>query len=62
MGEYSENQIKSKGLFQLRAQEGQTIKEKILHAMINNDYTQTTKNIFKKGARVNIMDRADFIA
>ena len=31
------NQIKSKNLFQLRAQEGQAIKEEILHTMINND-------------------------
>ena len=30
------NQIKSNGLFQLRAQEGQTIKEEILHTMIND--------------------------
>ena len=29
--------IKSNGLFQLRAEEGQAIKEEILHTMINDD-------------------------
>ena len=32
----NENQ-KSNGLFQLRAQEGQTIKEETLHTMINDN-------------------------
>ena len=31
------HQIKSNGLFQLRAKEGQTIKEEILNTMINGN-------------------------
>ena len=34
---YKSNQIESNGIFQLRAQEGQTIMEEILHTMINDD-------------------------
>ena len=45
-------QIKSNGLFKLRAQEGQTIKEEILHTMINDDKTdihKQQKKHLKKG-------------
>ena len=44
----TQNIIKSNGLFQLRAQEGQTIEEEILHTMINDD---TYINNKKKGKK-----------